>query len=95
MTNRNSIYRQIEDERLYQQHRWGDNADDTKNTPNDWVAYISKHSTRWSPGGFPPYSGETIDKFRKQMIKVAALAVAAIESLERQTENNGKPFYSE
>jgi hypothetical protein len=31
--------------------------------------------------------------FRKYMIKVAAIAVAAVESYDRQVEEKGKPFY--
>ena len=52
---------------------------DRTNTPNDWVAYISA------------YAGRAADKmhqrdvlgFRRNMIKVAALAVAAVEAYDR------------
>lgn len=80
-------------ERGYQMTRWGNKADDTLNSPNDWVAYISHHATRWFNGGFAPYDADTVAEFRKQMVKVATLAVAAIESVDRQTELNGRPFY--
>lgn len=70
--NRDGIFNQIDDERAYQETKWG-NGFDAKNTPNDWVAYISK------------YLGQTVtmpfneDTFRKQLLKVATLAVAALE----------------
>lgn len=91
--DRQAILKEISDERDYQESRWGHEADDTKNEPNDWVAYIAHHSSRWFDGGFSPYDGETIANFRKQMVKTAALAVAAIESLDRQVRDNGATFY--
>ena len=62
----------INTEREYQNSRWGVEFD-AKNTPNDWVAYISK------------YLGQSVtmpfdeSRFRTQMVKVAALATAALE----------------
>lgn len=70
--SRRDIYDNIEAERSYQNERWGTAFDD-KNTPNDWVAYITK------------YLGQSVtmpfndDTFRVQMLKVAALAVAVLE----------------
>lgn len=86
---RSAILSEIDAERAHQEKKWGNIADDTKNKPNDYVAFIAYHSTRWFSGEFAPYDAETIAEFRKEMIKVAAVAVAAVESLERQ----GKPFY--
>lgn len=90
-----SVYDEIRAEREYQVNKWGTDADDTVNTPNDWVAYISHHASRWFKGGFLPYTGGNVEDFRTQMVKTAALAVAAVESLDRQREANGKPFYEE
>lgn len=90
---RSAIFNAIDKEREYQETRWGNTADDTKNTPNDYAAYIAHHSTRWFTGGFAPYSQSAVDTFRAQMIKVAAIAVAAIESLDRQRAASGKAFY--
>jgi hypothetical protein len=89
------IFAEVNEKRLYQEAKWGNRADDTKNTPNDWVSYIANHSTKWFPGGFTPYCEETVQEFRAAMVDVAALAVAAIESLDRQTLINGAPFYQE
>lgn len=82
---RAEIFKEIEAERDYQDKRWGGpGVDDEKNKPNDWVSYIAKYSTRWQDGTFFPYIPETEDEFRKCMVKVAALAVAAIEQVDRQ-----------
>lgn len=88
------IFDEVRAEREYQDKRWGHNADDTVNSPNDFVAYIAHYATRWLAGSLPPkYSTSVLNTYRKQMIKVAALAVAAIESLDRQRVANGKAFF--
>lgn len=88
-----SILDEIKTEREYQVTRWGNAADDTKNTPNDFVTYISHHATRWFNGGFAPYGKTAMDIYRKQMIKTATLAIAAIESLDRQRAEKGTAFF--
>lgn len=93
MISKFDILGNIKAEREYQQERWGNEADDSVNEPNDFVAYINHYSTRWFPGGFVPYTPETVDKFRESMIKVAAIAVAAVESIDRQREEAGHCFY--
>lgn len=92
-TLRQSIYAEIEIERAYQEGRWGVEADDTKNQPNDWIAYISHYATAWFRGEFSPYAKTTGLDFRTAMVKVATIAVAAIESYDRQVAAKGKPFY--
>ena len=95
MSNRNQILEAIEAERDYQDGRWGTETDDTVNRPNDYIGYISHYATKWFSGGFPPYTPQNVDEFRESMIKVAAIAVAAVESLDRQREANGTTFYEE
>lgn len=69
---RQEIYSAIETERAYQQEKWGDDFD-RRNTPNDWLAYVLK------------YAGQAVtmpfdnDVFRKTVLKVATLCVAALE----------------
>jgi hypothetical protein len=89
------IFNELTKEREYQIGRWGVTADDELNEPNDFVAYINAYSTRWFPGGFVPYTPEVVDAFRKSMIKTATLAIAAIESVDRQREEAGHAFYEE
>jgi hypothetical protein len=90
---RTEILNEIDAERDYQIGRWGNNADDELNEPNDFVAYMNAYATKWFPGGFAPYTPETVDAFRKSMIKTAAIAVAAVESIDRQREEAGHTFY--
>lgn len=88
-----TIYDDIRKEREYQDNKWGHEADDTLNTPWMWAAYIARYSTNWMKGTFLPIGTEVTDAFRASMIKVAALAIAAIESLDRQRELQGKAFF--
>lgn len=73
-------------ERAYQLDKW-EMEFDSKNTPNDWVAYISK------------YLGQSVtmpydeDKFTEQLIKVATLCMAAIEWNDRLKGNMPKRHY--
>lgn len=74
----------IHAERTYQAQRWGDGSEASldrtdleKNDPFAFASYIALHSSRWHPGGFPPYNGDTLAKFRVQMQKVGALCYAA------------------
>jgi hypothetical protein len=74
--NRDEIFTAIAAERNYQDSVWGTDFDD-KNTPNDWVSYFPKYIARACTVEV------TTQDFRSAMIKTAALAVAALEALER------------
>lgn len=70
---RKTLYSSIEGERLYQIEEWGHEFD-KKNTRNDWVAYCVHYLTKASK------MGATEGEFNLGMLKVATLAVAAIEN---------------
>src|SRR4051812_40857828 len=71
------IFAVLKQERRYQTAKWGNDTDDTMNSPTDFVSYISRYSTGWMSGEFAPYSTKTVDEFRISMLKTAALAIAA------------------
>lgn len=68
---RSAVYDLINAERAYQDSKWKD-VDD-KNTPNDWIAYITAYTGKAYSIPF------NRDQFRQALVKVAALAVAALE----------------
>jgi hypothetical protein len=72
MADKQKILDDIKEERKYQDIKWGLEFD-KKNTANDWATYINTYASNASV--MPTGSEE----YRKLMIKVAALAVAAIE----------------
>ena len=89
-----TVYDEIKDERNYQDNKWGVTADDTRNTPFHWVNYIGKYSTKWLDGSWEPFQADTVENFRTAMIKTAAIAVAAVESIDRQRKGaDARPFY--
>lgn len=65
-------------EREYQETKWG--ATDSLNTEYNWAAYIGAYTNR-SLIGFPGLNEERKEAFRKDMVKVAALALAAAQKL--------------
>ena len=69
-----AIFDDVNRERNVQDRKWGGKAHDYRNTLGDWVSYIVDHASR-APIG--------VGNFRPQMIRVAALAVAATESWDR------------
>jgi hypothetical protein len=71
---------QIRVERAYQDAKWGSTFDD-KNTANDWAAYVAQYVGQAAFAKQP-------EEWRRQMVKVATLAVAAIEAFDR---NSGLP----
>lgn len=84
--NRYEILDSIRQERERQVSKWGGpEKDAVNNSPSDFVLYIANYATKWFRGGLPPH--DTVD-FRKSMIAVAALAVAAIEAYDVTAEKD-------
>lgn len=75
-----TILNEVAVERAYQNQRWGTAIDDV-NTPFHWNAYINQYASRNLIGN--PNSFTDLEAFRVDMLKVAALAVAAIEAIDR------------
>jgi hypothetical protein len=78
-------------ERLRQDAKWGGVEHDDLHDPADFVHFVNKQvraareATRASE---PPVKPA---EFRERMVKVAALAVAAIQSHDRKQEKAGGP----
>jgi hypothetical protein len=72
---RQEIFDCVRAERQRQIDLWGDRFDDN-NTINDWVAYICEYAGKAAHSENP-----------SELIKVAALAIAAVEAYHR---NNNK-----
>jgi len=88
LPNCDEIFKEIKREREYQNYKWGNEFDD-KNTSNDWIAYIAAYLGQvWTC----PFNAE---EYRKNLIKVAALAVAAVETYDRLNGEIAKTHYDE
>jgi len=71
------------EERARQRAKWGDEDHDDHHNAWDWIAFITKQlgrAVKPGDGGGP----EDARKYRYQMVRVAALAVAAIEWIDRR-----------
>lgn len=64
----------VSEERDRQTDQWG-GGHDTMHTAHDWLALIMKH------GGRAAFTDDT-EAFKRQMVIVGALAVAALEQLK-------------
>lgn len=70
---------EIQKERDYQKQKWGLTFD-KDNTPHDWVTFIVKYVTRNSGGTFGRLQPkEELEIWRKDLVKTATLAIAALE----------------
>lgn len=79
MSTMRDIFDEIVRERMAQDKKWGGPAHDDTHLESDWWDYIARHNDR-------ALENDSTEQFRKQMIRVAALAVAAIESHDRKRE---------
>jgi hypothetical protein len=73
---RSAVLADVSAERDAQDAKWGGNDHDDDHVQSDWLHYIREHTNR----------AEVCADFRRQMVRVAALAVAAIESYDREAE---------
>lgn len=93
--DRKAILREVMKEREYQEEKWGNSSDDENNTPFHWCAWIGRYMYEWTFGGWGAFKAHQVDNFRRCMVQVAAMAVAAIESVDRQRDASGRTFYEE
>jgi hypothetical protein len=79
-----SIYDDIHDERKRQDELWGGPDHDDNHESEDWAAFIESLALRLEMEHF------SYDRTRELFIHIAALAVAAIESLDRKSGRTTK-----
>jgi hypothetical protein len=72
-----TVWKEIKKERKAQDKKWGGPGHDDRHTSHDWVSYLTKHVGK---AVMFPWD-KTL--FRNQMVRVAAVAVAAIEWCDR------------
>lgn len=74
-----TIFKEILKEQEYAYKKWGTTFDDN-NTINDWATYIIIYLGKATAMNSP------VDEQRKQLLKVANLAVSAIRAFDRNKE---------
>lgn len=71
-----SVFQDIIDERARQDKEWGGPQHDSSHRPGDWCGYIHKQNQRAANAA----NVSELEEWHKRMVKIAALAVAAIEA---------------
>jgi len=84
--NQRRILRELEAERIRQDAKWGGPGHDDAHDPRFFIQLIEDYAG-WSRVMFGMGSA---DKGRRRLLQVAALAVAAIESLDRTAQKGGE-----
>ncbi len=78
---RTAIFNEIDIERMRQDGKWGHEFDD-KNTPNDWVTFVTRYLSRAADDTVTQPAH--VEKFyRLNILKAAAVCVAALEAYDR------------
>lgn len=84
---RGLVYREVDAERERQDAKWGGPTHDDEHDPEDWIAWIEQRCSRADEMvGCPeeewPERGPEAE-YRRNLVQVAAVAIAAIESMDR------------
>ena len=80
-----NIFEEIEQERELQDKQWGGITHDDNHSFSDWIAFIVKHLGKAVLDYKQPAEVRE-GRFRYQMIRIAALAIAAIQATERRVQ---------
>jgi len=77
--------REVALERYAQDEKWGGEENDDKNTFQGWFCFIDGKLEK-AADAVVSINGSDPAEYRRRMVQVAALAVAAVESLDRQAQ---------
>lgn len=77
------VYQDIKSERAAQDAKWGGSGHDDSHDADDWMNYIDHKSAQAGELIGAGSSGADVQLSRR-MIQIAALAVACVESMDRQ-----------
>lgn len=80
---RDKIFAEINAEREAQDIAHGGPASDDTHSLNDWIAILARHVGLAASDG----AAEDRARCRRQLIRVAAVAVAAAEAMDRQSSD--------
>ena len=84
LTGRLDVLQGILEERRAQDEQWGGPAHDDSHTSAHWHDLLHEHLYRsWS------VVGAGSDEYRQELVKIAAIAVAAVESFDRRQGRHG------
>lgn len=79
------IYAQIVSERMRQDNQWGEQNHD----PVYWVGILAEELGEVAKEAIEEHLRDTSSQYRKELLHLAAVAVAAIEALDRRWNGKG------
>ena len=91
------VFNEIVEERLRQNEKWGEQ----NHSPLEWIAILIEevgevakeaHEFHFGVRGTTEWLDEKIQLYRKEMVQVAAVAVQAIECLDRKRGNYRRQY---
>ena len=88
-----NVLTEILEERVRQNEKWGGPDHDDQHEPAEWEAFVRQHLERgvWARQGKEERRAHRQgrkDTWRAQLVRAAALAVAAVESHDRRTNTS-------
>lgn len=72
-----TVLKEVARERVRQELKWGGPAHDDTHSRADWIEFIDQRLAY-------PEKADQCSEYRRDMIEIAALAIAAVESLDRK-----------
>lgn len=84
---RSAVLSDIAYEREQQDAKYGGVGHDDYHTPNDWIVLIARYASNAAayPACREDWTEEDAARFRKNMVRAGALAVAAVEYIDRKS----------
>jgi len=78
-----TIVEQLLAERVSQDQQWGGPDHDDAHTRREWLGFVEEHATRARKAIGRRQQAIDLDEYRRRLVVIAALAIAAIESHDR------------
>jgi hypothetical protein len=78
------IFEEIRKERAYQDERWGGSSHDDEHSVRDWVFFIVGYAGKIATSPETNWGRNELN-VRRYFVKIGALAVAALEALDRRS----------
>lgn len=91
------VFVEVSAERNRQNEKWGEQ----NHSPLEWIAILTEevgevakeaHEFHFGIRGTPEMIEQKLQKYREEMVQVAAVAIQAIECLDRQKGNYRRQF---
>ncbi len=74
-------------ERKRQDRQWGGPEHDDEHGPDDWVRFINRHAAFAIDSVETLHASQGLSEYRRRLVQVAALALAAVKSYDRHDPN--------